>query len=187
MRKFLFAVSALMAATAAQAAYMYWQVDESAGGTWNTVLQDYNTKWKVPTEKQITFEQVEGAQLVQWNTTTGEKSVLAQVDTAHMYATQQANIDIVSLEDHNTYSYYIEIVSSAAQPYPVVARSQNMNTEPMTYQEMVTANAIYYNSELSVPSIKIWAGSGFSAAPEPTSGLLVLIGVGLLGLKRKRA
>ena len=31
-----------------------------------------------------------------------------------------------------------------------------------------------------------WVGSNYSAVPEPTSGLLMLMGFAMLGLKRKK-
>lgn len=188
MRTFLVAGFAMMAAMAAQASFLYWQVDTSSSEVGQSLAQalvDYNTKWD-PQGKQtdVTVDDISGARLVRVDKTTSGSTpvVLDSMPAADFDPNVKHDVTIdTAYMDGEKYAYYIEIVANSAQPYSLVAVSQQM-----TYAELVSANAVYENSELKTPSLAAWTGSSFSAAPEPTSGLLLMIGVGLLGLKRKR-
>ena len=189
MRTFLVAGFAMMAAMAAQASYLYWQVDTSSSEVGQSLAQalvDYNTKWD-PQGKQadVTLGDISGARLVRVDKTTSGSTpvVLDSMPTADFNPNIKHGVEIdASFIDSANYAYYIEIVANSAQPYSLVAVSQQL-----TYAQLATQGAVYENSELKTPSLVAWTGGSFSAAPEPTSGLLLMIGVGLLGLKRKRA
>lgn len=186
MRTFLVSVFALMAAMATQASYLYWQVDTSSGSdvgqSLTQAIGDYNTKWNP--QREVTVADISGARLVRVDKTATEQTPVVLDAMPVSDFNPQIGHDVVIDTNHigDNYAYYIEIVASSAQPYSLVAVSKQM-----TYAELVSANAVYENSELKTPSLAAWTGGSFSAAPEPTSGLLLLIGVGLLGLKRKRA
>lgn len=189
MKTVLVAGFAMMAAMAAQASYLYWQVDTSSdsvvGQSLATALANYNAKWD-PQQKQadVTISDISGARLVRVDTTATVQTpvVLDAMPMADFNPQVGHDVFIDTSYIGGNYAYYIEIVANDAQPYSLVAVSKQM-----TYAELVTANAVYENSELKTPSLAAWTGGSFSAAPEPTSGLLLLIGAGLLGLKRKRA
>ena len=190
MRTFLVAGFAMMAAMAAQASYLYWQVDTSSesvvGQSLVQALVDYNKKWDPQGERtEVKVDDISGARLVRVDTTTSGSTpvVLDAMPTADFNPNVKHGVEIdASFIDSENYAYYIEIVANNAQPYSLVAVSQQL-----TYAELVSAGAVYQNSEFDTPTLAAWTGSSFSAAPEPTSGLLLMIGVGLLGLKRKRA
>lgn len=79
------------------------------------------------------------------------------------------------------YSYYIELLSEATGTgggYEAVAASSLASWEDL--QNFFTANGV---PGTSTP----WTGGEFHAVPEPTSGLLLLLGVAGLALRRKRA
>ena len=78
------------------------------------------------------------------------------------------------------YSYYIEIVKydMAGAQYGV-AKSETAN-----YADL--ANANYIGDILSPTELVPWTGGSFSA-PEPSSAALLLVGMALVALKRKRA
>ena len=178
MKNFLIAGLVMLAATAAQASYLYWQVNAS---DLNDAIAEYNTKFKP--ETMLTQDNISGARLVQVSG-AGEE-VIGGISTDDFGKAQPSDalpIDVTTVGDN--YSYYIEIISKEpGLPYEQVAKSTMK-----TYTELVTANPnVIYTSELDVPKLAAWTGGTYTAAPEPTSGLLVLIGVGLLGLKRKRA
>ena len=179
MKNFLIAGLVMLAATAAQASYLYWQVNAI---DLDSAIAEYNTKFKPAT--MLSQDDISGAHLVQVDG-NGKLTTLGSVAKSDFGEKQQSAalpIDVTTVG--NNYSYYIEIISNApGLPYEQVAKSTMM-----TYNDLVTANPnVIYTSELSVPSLAAWTGGTYTAAPEPTSGLLVLIGVGLLGLKRKRA
>lgn len=91
-------------------------------------------------------------------------------------------VNLGQLDNASSYSYYIEIVKYAtagSTAWYGVAKS-----ETMKYQDMVNAN---YIGDIAAPSALVpWTGGSFSA-PEPSSAMLVLVGMALMALKRKRA
>ena len=175
MKNFLIVGLVMLAATAAHASYLYWQVNAS---DLNDAIAEYNTKYNPTTA--LTQENITGARLVQ--VVNGVEQMVDGVLAGDFGKMQDYALDVEGAGDN--YSYYIEIISKEpGLPYEQVAKSTMK-----TYTELVTANPnVIYTSELDVPKLAAWTGGTYTAAPEPTSGLLVLIGVGLLGLKRKRA
>lgn len=79
------------------------------------------------------------------------------------------------------YSYYIELV--------------NYNVGSGSYSSVATSETVTYTGQAkdyfvssldyTIPPIA-WGGGSFSSIPEPTGGLLMLWGVSLLALRRKR-
>ncbi len=74
------------------------------------------------------------------------------------------------------WSYYVELINGA-------------KTDPITYRDAVDNGYIAVGSSMAAP--KLLTNGAFGQAqtynvPEPTSGLLFVIGGMLLGLKRKR-
>ena len=62
-------------------------------------------------------------------------------------------------------------------------------TTPQTYDSLVSSGAISsgLNPNFSGVNSAVGGGSGSYSVPEPTSGLLMLVGLGALALRRKRA
>ena len=177
MKNFLIAGLVMLAATAAHASYLYWQVNaEDLTGA----ITEYNTKYNPTTA--LTQENITGARLVQ--VVNGVEQMVDGVLAGDFGKMQDYALPLDVEGAGKNYSYYIEIISNASGlPYSKVATSTTM-----TYADLVASDPkVIYTSEMSVPSLAAWTGGTYTAAPEPTSGLLVLIGVGLLGLKRKRA
>jgi len=79
--------------------------------------------------------------------------------------------------DLTGYSFWAELYNDSA------AVGQ---TAVLSYQGMLDANAISsWGGGSGIPAYNLWAPT-FSAVPEPTSGLLVLLGVAGLALRRRR-
>ncbi len=79
----------------------------------------------------------------------------------------------------NGYSYYIELINeTTGGGYETVAASSLASWEDL--KNFLTANGV---PGTGTP----WTGGEFHAVPEPTSGLLLLLGVAGLALRRKRA
>ena len=57
---------------------------------------------------------------------------------------------------------------------------------PIGYSDLVTAGYIHESFDLNPPSGQIWTPVQFNEVPEPTSGLLLVVGGALLALRRKR-
>ena len=81
---------------------------------------------------------------------------------------------------------------SAPYVYSYVFTMPALPTDDPSIQSALQAVADNINNELTgtygtLPSIEQATAAGWTAAPEPTSGLLLLLGVAGLALKRKRA
>lgn len=79
------------------------------------------------------------------------------------------------------YSYYIELLSydTANKAYTTVAQ-----TDSFTYAELQGAMSTGALDASAMTAV--WTGAAVVATPEPTSGLLLLMGFAMLGLKRKK-
>ena len=85
--------------------------------------------------------------------------------------------------DYSEYSFAVELGawdgSEESGKWILAALS-----ETKTYDQLVT-ELQHVSEELRLPTQGPWSPGGY-AAPEPTSGLLLLMGCALLGLKRRR-
>ena len=92
-------------------------------------------------------------------------------------------VDLDTITDAQNKSYYIEIWRySNEKGWQGVARS-----ETMTYGQLEAGHYIGAGGVLDPGTdFAIWQGSGYSI-PEPTSAMLLMIGLSLVGLRRKRA
>lgn len=92
---------------------------------------------------------------------------------------QQASFD-VSNYLKGTFSFYVEIVNYSVDSGAVAT---GISSEPISYAQLSSS---IVGTALDVPMTTPWHG-GTVVAPEPTSGLLMLLGVAALGLKRRKA
>lgn len=164
MKKLMVVLAAISAAAVSQASVLLWQ---------------------------ITTEDIENAHLVEGSSVT-HASVYA-VDYVHGGAAQkigtmkvdgdERTIDISSL--NSDYAFYVEVYNwnDTSRVLGTSWKSDFTGTE-QTYTAMMSAN--YIGSTLSIPTLQAWHGGGV-AAPEPTSGLLMLLGLAGLALKRRKA
>jgi hypothetical protein len=74
-------------------------------------------------------------------------------------------------------SFWVELVSSGSS----VAKSTSY-----TYDQLINMGALFKGSSMSSNVGNVASFGGFAPVPEPTSGVLLLIGGMLLGLKRRR-
>lgn len=151
MKKCIVVFVLALVGMSAQAAYLFWQVDQT----------DYSTIYS--------GSDVEGVTLYAFNGT--------DVHSQNAVVGNRMSFDLGSSSWDN-YSFYVEVARSDGS---VVATSEG-NAE--NYANL--GAYIGSTSELStVPMAQVWHG-GAMAAPEPTSGFLMMVGLALLGLKRRK-
>lgn len=134
------------------------------------------------------------ASVLWWQVDATDYSGLPNVDgvgAVYLYATKDGQSNHVqtglvgetwsfdmSKVDYSGYSFYIEAVNYGQAPNVAVARS-----ETKSYAEL----SGHITSSLSqIPQLNAWHGGTYSAVPEPTSGFLMMVGLALLGLKRRK-
>lgn len=169
MKKILavFAIVAIAAVTA-KADYLYWQVSSdqfTAAGITDATYQ-YSMLYSYDSDTS-TFTKLAG------NWGTGENSFYFDANNASTY---------------QDLTYYVELASYAN------GASEASYTPKSTLQQSdgtgFSYSQIHLTSATSMSAIKsTWSGATRrdGAVPEPTSGLMMLVGMALLGLKRRRA
>ena len=189
MKKFIIGLAVAMAATLSQASYLYWQV--SGNGT-DSATFNGNT--------------ISGYRVValtdSYSTTPGvdySANVLTSYyanDAGTGYAeTSIANPNIAT--GGNAYAYFDSATTSSCTFYVEVMGYNNTVvigiSEALSYSSNVTNGHVINASTLdelssmaSSAGVSAWTGGAY-AAPEPTSGLLLLVGGALLALRRRRA
>ena len=81
------------------------------------------------------------------------------------------------------YSFIIELGNvTDAGGWTTVAQGSST----MTYTQLANAGYIRPTFNMDVPSSQMWTPGQFTAVPEPSGGLLTLMGAALLALRRKR-
>lgn len=168
MKRVLFAVAMACAMISAQASYLNWQVDDT----------EFNGREVVGAnlyafDSSISFDDIRN----------GTKSATSIDGTDQIGVTNFA--DLSQLTDPSSYSFYIELIGYESAQHTSPADSIVIGTsgKAMTYEQL--SGAGYIGTSMDVPSIAPWVGDGY-VVPEPTSGLLMMMGLALLSLKRRK-
>ena len=156
--KSIVASAALMIAASASAGTLYWQV------------QDQDTEF-------------DEAWLVRENKTDGKHDIVGVTSQADKKSTALTQTDISAWADSD-YLFYVELVnySTGNEANNWVVATGNKNG----YGDLVSSGyvATGINNANAVASFA--GGQNFMSAPEPSSGLLLLMGGAILALRRRR-
>lgn len=189
MKRVFLGLAVVALAMTSHASYLYWQVNSSdstfngntitgyrvvASGANSAALDTYAYNPTASTYQKVsTATTVNGSEYV-----SNQGGEVARATAQSPYLKLAANLN--GLEDG--YSYYIEIIGHDTSKYGDGTGVLGIS-EVMTYAQANSHITETLQSISSVPTA--WTG-GTYAAPEPTSGLLLLVGASLLALKRRK-
>ena len=168
MNKYIALVAAMLLGGASQAAYLYWQVD--AGDASDITFGC----------ARVVAESGGSSQILSITDGVGETKVGYELVAQGVGAA----INLDQLSNASAYSFYIELINynDSTKSYDFAAKS-----EAVAYSTLVAGKFIDVGDTFQIPQANVWHGSSYTVTPEPTSAMLVMLGVGLLVLKRKKA
>lgn len=176
MKKALAILSFGLAACAANASYLYWQVDPTAGD--NTAGSFTYDSARIGWYEASAVEPgrvAEGS--VNWSDAYYDAS-----EGGAMELSAPLNLDSIGYNSGAGYVYFIELTNYNNGNPTHVAYG-----EELTYSDLASKG--YVSADLPdghlVPMS--WHGGSYSAVPEPTGALLMALGLAFLGLKRRTA
>ena len=172
MKKVLIAVAAIAFAVSAQAAAFKWSAtaitpdpDGAAVTTYTAYLIDASVVSYADAQASIEDGDVS---FIAGSAILDSATTLAAGANARVSSTGGTTVEGTS------YSAYFVVLNNAASPTQALLSNKTMSG---TGQAMT-------NTQLAFGS---QAGATWVAVPEPTSGLLMLVGLGALALRRRRA
>ena len=167
MKKFLLLGCMMLLVSAANASYLYWQIESDVDET--------------ATLKSSETSDGEGEAVTVYAVVDDGygNAILAPTETlvpGVVYAIDSTTVD-------SGYSYWVEMSNSsaAAQKY------SGEDFASMTYSDAAETTSLADIAEGTVP-VGTWhasSGSMTAPVPEPTSAILMMFGMAFLGLKRK--
>lgn len=170
-------------ASVVSAQVLYWQVNPNV----EIVNSTEGTSWNYATIYAVKSDStVAASQLTSYTKSSASWNESTYVDSNYFKSSTPAYADLSSI-DYSGYSFYIELVNvtnagTDNQTITGVARSDSVS-----YDKLGTAlqSAAEFNASWSSINA-IGSGLTFTAIPEPTSGLMLLVGAAILSLRRKR-
>ena len=164
MKKILsFAIVAL-AAFAVKAEYLYWQVDRG----------DNNTS--VDSTTYVKLWASETANDKFWSSGFSEKSGYVSADGGGY-----AQFDLSGDTTTNYQSYFVEYLTYDNSKYTTQGGYYG------SWNDLKNAGLLSSALTSSAAQLQAYTGGTYTSVPEPTSGLMLLMGMALVALKRKRA
>ena len=159
--KFCVAVAVMLVTATASAGTLYWQVTSDTGVNFSTAKVVVTQGGSRVAELGEVFATDMG------DDGTGTKVTMQQTD--------------ISSYSSNDYSFFVEMVNYATDPETV------NKGYTYSYNELLSAGYVSFDAgDVATVSAAATAGNMGSAIPEPSSGLLLLMGGAMLALRRRR-
>lgn len=181
MKKALAILSFGLAACAANASYLYWQVDPTAGG--NTAGSFTYDSARIGWYEASTVDpsMTLAERIDADKTSIGWSSAYDASEGGAMEIPAALKLDDIGGASGAGYVYFIELTNyNDGSPHVAFG-------EELTYSDLASMG--YVSTDLPGASLVplAWHGGTFNAVPEPTGALLMVFGLAFLGLKRRTA
>ena len=187
MKKLIIASIAAVVGLAVNAATVDWQIQVTGGSTANayagyTAYLVNASAWDAATISAATFTDSSIVlDSATFNAGSG-KSSKTYTTLDSLNSTSPRAVDVSALSEGSTLKVYYVLLNTNEDPSTYYKWSDTLTGRAETGDAVTTANMSIANSTLSAAT---WTST--AAVPEPTSGLLLLLGMAGLALKRKRA
>ena len=191
MKKLIVCVAAVALGLSASAATVDWQVSvssASASPAYTAYLVDA-TAWDAAT---ITADTFTDSSIVLDSTTfsstgSGKGSAKTYTTIASGTTAGARAKDIASLAEGDTISVYYVLLDTSSDPNTYYTISDTLSGHASTGEAQLGTHTTVASATLaSATWTPVGGGSGGGDVPEPTSGLLLLVGGAMLALRRKQ-
>ncbi len=184
---------------------LYWQVEDSAKV--DGVTLDNYSSWYARANNNFDYGgnsgKIAGARAVFYDS-NGNGPSLMNIYTADPWRDTGAHDAIIidnnytvvgtgagqysyfSVSDPSQLSFAIELGNWEGGEWVVLATTERMSYSSLTVSSQDGVHILQMADNVDLNNYQAWAPAAYNV-PEPSSGLLVLIGVGLLALRRGRA
>ena len=178
----LFAVTA--AGLTLKADVMYWQLtgtSETYGNnSWNTVRVGYYTSLTDATPNDT----ADGYLYLRSPSNPNESSTSINVGKTQA----EGGYFAVLPGNSSAVSYFIELGNYNGSSYTAVAQSSQIAYNAIADYVVTTEQLDDILASTSIATMQAWTGgSSYQAVPEPTGGLMVLVGLSVFALRRRKA
>ena len=190
MKKLMIILAAVAATVAVNAASVDWlyKVTGAAGGS-DSEFTGY-TAYLVDAEyytglSEVTADSITGSgNYIQSASLTQTGSSGKGSSKKYIFSTPAKVYSDDSLVEGTTYNYYLVLVDAAGENY--TATAYNYAARSVTASPAVDDITLDVPSSTVSSSMTAFATGGGGDIPEPTSGLLLLVGGAMLALRRKQ-
>ena len=174
-------LGAIALATAAQADLLKWQVSNDAytAAEWGYARVGYYTTGS-GSPNNATFLGLTA------DADTSSPVYQAPAAAATGVTTGDGIYAILPSPDSSAYTYYIELGNYDGSTFTAVARSEEKSYSELASNYIITDAQLNALNAQALQSMAAWNGGQFTAVPEPTGAMLMLLGFATLSLRRRR-
>ena len=194
MKKLMFAIIAAVLAVGAQANNVNWSLQISAVPKSGADVSVYTAYFfdKATFDAGVTGGHTIQQSLLASALDSSSFYLKSSGSSSDQYITGNSSTDTGLREitglGTSAMNYYMVLVNSSDNTYVIAASDTTTPTDPMAAAQGVGKTTTWARTQGTASSGNLtWGTVTGGEVPEPTSGLLMLVGLGVLALRRRRA